>query len=177
MSVAADETSCPGEILEFAGQAVRYVQRALELELDYTGDTLPLLDHYIRGVPADRPAEQTLVVTTVGAYFGEAVRRNLGGTWTSRDAGPDSWQLTLPGGLTFSPAAMVLAAITRRDDGEFSGPPKLLEAVGEVLGGMAGVTEEEYFSLGGRYDTLEHLQSVLLAIATARAAESATSSS
>jgi hypothetical protein len=38
---------------------------------------------------------------------------------------------------------------------------------------MGNVTVEEYFSLCGRYDTLTHLQAVVLAIAAKLAAEKA----
>ena len=47
-----------------------------EVELDYTQDTLPILDHYISIIP-DRTSEDVLglVVPMLGAYFGEVVRR------------------------------------------------------------------------------------------------------
>ena len=97
----------PERVNEYAAQAVSYIQAALGVEIDYTGDTLPVVDHYLRSVPGDRPAMVELVVATAGAYFGEVVRRTLGGQWIFDDDSPTTWRLVLPTGLSFVPAALV----------------------------------------------------------------------
>jgi len=54
-------TPPPGAVHELAERAVDFVRRSLGLVLDYTPETLPLLDHYLRMAPvlvphlADRP--------------------------------------------------------------------------------------------------------------------------
>jgi hypothetical protein len=210
--------SGPDEVLEFAAQAVEYVRRALGVTLEYDSDTLPVLDHYLRevGVPhgpartgadADRPeaVAADLVAATSGAYFGEVVRRRLGGSWSMPSRDPGSWRLVLPSGLWFFPAAMAMAAIVGPDadvddgpdldrdpdaddddddddddradldaeksvdewDPSLQAPPLLREQVRRVLHGMADVSEQEYYSLCCRLDTLEHVQSVLAATASA----------
>ena len=159
----------PAPVAEFAGQTVTYVQSSLGVELEYDSDTLPVLDHYLRQVPASRPEMRDLVASTAGAYFGEVIRRRLGGRWDLGAGDPAGWRIVLPTGLSFSPAGLVAAAIDQDDPGDldasFDAPPRLRPHLEEVLARMGEVTEEEFYSLCGRYDTLEHLQESLLAIA------------
>lgn len=53
-------------------------------------------------------------------------------------------------------------------DASLQAPPGLRPEVARVLDGMADVSEDEYYSLCCRLDTLEHVQSVLAAMASAR---------
>ncbi|MEM9494355.1 MAG: hypothetical protein AAGC55_34735 [Myxococcota bacterium] len=158
---------------EFAAQAVRYVHAAVGMELDYTSDTLPVVDHYLRGVATDQSATLELVIITAGAYFGEVVRRRLGGRWELDHDQPTDWRLVLPCSLSFSPAGTVAAAIASSDDIEqfdarLEVPGKMRPHLEAAMGRMSQVTEEEYYSLCGRLDTMEHLQEVLFAIAAQR---------
>src|SRR5215470_2586232 len=93
----------PPRIREYADQAVAYVRRALGVSLEYDSDTLPLLDHYLRTVPSEQAETVQLVIATSGAYFGEVVRRRLGGRWEVAGEEAD-WRVVLPTGLNFSPA-------------------------------------------------------------------------
>ena len=99
----------PPRVSEFADQAVAYVRRSLGVALEYDSDTLPLLDHYLRTlaeIGGEQKATVELVVTTAGAYFGEVVRRRLGGRWET--GGDDvEWRVVLPTGLNFAPAGFV----------------------------------------------------------------------
>lgn len=182
----------PARVSEYADQAVVYVRRALSLPLEYDSDTLPLLDHYLRTVPQEEPATTTLVIATAGAYFGEVVRRRLGGRWEIPTAeerklmeaergngngnghavpafeGAD-WRVVLPTGLSFSPAGIVAAAIAQADledfDSEIDAPPRMRPYVQQALARMGEVSVEDYYSLCGRLDTVEHLHEVLVAVA------------
>ena len=158
----------PPRVREYADQAVSYVQRALGIKLEYDSDTLPVLDHYLRTVPGDQPAALQLVVATSGAYFGEVVRQRLGGRWElgSQEA---EWRVVLPTGIHFSPVGFVAAAIAKADlddlDSEIAAPPRMLPYVQQTLARMGEVTIDEYYSLCGRLDTLEHVHEVLVAVA------------
>src|SRR5690349_594342 len=100
----------PARVREYAEEAVAYVRRALGVALEFDSDTLPLLDHYLRTVPQEQTATVQLVITTAGAYFGEVVRRRLGGRWdvTGKEA---DWRVYLPTGLNFSPVGFVASSI------------------------------------------------------------------
>lgn len=158
----------PTRVQEYADQAVAYVQRALGIKLEYDSNTLPVLDHYLRTVPGDQPAALELVVATSGAYFGEVVRKLLGGRWELGKENAE-WRVVLPTGIHFSPAGFVAAAIAQADlddlDSEIAAPARMLPHVQAALARMGEVTVEEYYSLCGRLDTLEHVHEVLVAVA------------
>src|SRR3954471_16363401 len=155
-------------VRECADQAVSHVRRALGIQLEYDSNTLPVLDHYLRTVPEDQPAALQLVVTTSGAYFGEVVRQRLGGRWELADREAEG-RMVLPTGLNFSPVGFVAAAIARADledlDSEIAAPPRMLPHVQRALARMGEVTVDDYYSLCGRLDTLEHVHEVLVAVA------------
>lgn len=170
--------SVPPRVGEYADQAVAYVQRALGIQLEYDSDTLPVLDHYLNTAFADaaEPGKRAeiaspaieLVLFTAGAYFGEVIRRLLGGRWELSDKEAD-WRVVLPTGLNFSPIGFVAAAIAQADlddfDSEIAAPPRMMPYVQQALARMGEVTVEEYYSLCGRLDTLEHIHEVLVAVA------------
>lgn len=164
-----DET-VPLRVREYADQAVAYVRTALGVTLEYDSDTLPVLDHYLRSVheAEGQAATVQLVVATSGAYFGEVVRRRLGGRWELNEEDIE-WRVVLPTGLNFAPAGFVAAAIAQADlddlDSEFDAPPRMRPYVQQALERMGEVPIDEYYSLCGRLDTLEHVHEVLVAVA------------
>ena len=160
--------AAPPQVTEYAEQAIAYVQRALGVPLEYDSNTLPVLDHYLRNVPQDQPEAMQLVLATAGAYFGEVVRRLLGGRWELSTKAAD-WRMVLPTGIQFSPVGFVAAAIAQADledfDAEMSAPPRMMPHLQAALSRMGEFTVEEYYSLCGRLDTLEHVHEVLVAVA------------
>lgn len=167
------EDPVPPRVREYAEQVVTYVKKALGVTLEYDSDTLPVLDHYLRTVDeaaggGNQPATIQLVVVTSGAYFGEVVRRRLGGRWEL--GGEDiEWRIVLPTGLNFAPAGFVAAAIAHADlddlDSEIDAPPRMRPYVQQALQRMGEVSLDDYYSLCGRLDTLEHIHEVLVAVA------------
>lgn len=153
---------------EYADQAVAYVRRALNLTLEFDSDTLPILDHYLRSVPQDQGAATELIIVTAGAYFGEVVRRHLGGRWELGEE-PKTWRVVLPAGLSFAPAGLAAATIVQSElgdlDTELDAPPRMKTYLQQALERMGDVSEEAYFSLSGRLDTIEHLHEVLVTVA------------
>ena len=162
------DEAVPARVREYADQVVSYVRNALGVPLEYDSNTLPLLDHYLRNVPDGQPATLKLVISTSGAYFGEVVRRRLGGRWELAAEDVD-WRVVLPTGLNFAPAGFVAAAIAQADlddlDSEFDAPPRMRPYVQQALERMGEVSVEDYYSLCGRLDTLEHVHEVLVAVA------------
>jgi hypothetical protein len=167
------DDAAPARVREYADQAVEYVRRALGVTLEYDSDTLPLLDHYLRTLaPAgeEQPATVHLVIATSGAYFGEVVRRRLGGRWEATHHGNEGeWRVVLPTGINFSPVGFVAAAIAMNDlddlDSELDAPPRMRPYVQQALQRMGEVSLEDYYSLCGRLDTLEHVHEILVAVA------------
>jgi len=162
------DEAVPARVREYADQVVSYVRNALGVTLEYDSDTLPLLDHYLRNVPDHQPKTIQLVVATSGAYFGEVVRRRLGGRWELSGEESD-WRVVLPTGLNFSPLGFVASAIAQADiddvDSEIDAPARMRPYVQQTLARMGEVSVEDYYSLCGRLDTLEHVHEVLVAVA------------
>lgn len=161
----------PAQVTEFAEQVVVYVRRALGVGLEYNSETLPLLDHYLRSLETQVGPTLELVIATSAAYFGEVTRRRLGGRWELGE-GVDALKharMVLPTGLSFSPAALVACAIAQDDveefDADFDAPPRMLPYLEQALERMSDVSFDDYYSLCGRLDTLEHLHEVLMAVA------------
>jgi hypothetical protein len=168
----------PARVREYAEQAVAYVKRALGVMLEYDSNTLPLLDHYLRSVGDAEGHAVQLVIATAGAYFGEVVRRSLGGRWELQPSGDGEprtgvddadWRVVLPTGLNFSPVGFAASALAQADvedfDCELDAPARMRPYVQQTLARMGEVSVEDYYSLCGRLDTLEHVHEVLVAVA------------
>jgi hypothetical protein len=151
----------PEAVRELSERCVEAARRAGGLVLDYSEVSLAMLDHYVAGVPADKPEVADLVAPMVGAYFGEVARRRLGGRWLTPGLDAASWRIeveTCP--IRFSPVAMAFEAIAQ---GEVEGQDAHV-AVGEYEGLVADrlaeappLPEDEFYSLTGRLETLEQI--------------------
>ncbi len=159
----------PAAIDDLAGACVRFVQRALGVELDYTPETLPLLDHYLdaaRSAARDKPEPAEVVVEAAGAYLGEVVRRRHP-SWWRIDDGPHAARLEFRDlFLSFSPMDMIrdaLAAAPAEDDGaglafdlaSFELDEADRPAVTARLGELPDVPFEEYYAPSTRVEVLD----------------------
>jgi hypothetical protein len=96
----------PAAVLDLAEACIRYVERAVGVKLDFTVETLPLLDHYVAGArdvlsgratpvraagaTPDPGAENVdLVAQAAGAYLGEVIRRRYPCWWRVGGDGVD----------------------------------------------------------------------------------------
>jgi hypothetical protein len=80
----------PSLIEELSEACRQYVLSAVGVELDYTPETLPVLDQYLsmaRADMAERPELTPLVIRAAGAYFGRMVADLCGGFWLGAVAG------------------------------------------------------------------------------------------
>ncbi|MBI5477649.1 MAG: hypothetical protein HY906_02265 [Deltaproteobacteria bacterium] len=166
----------PDQVSEYVRAAVDFVQRAVGMVLDGSDESLAVLDHYVAQVPRDQPEIVGLVTPAVGAYFGEVVRRRFGGEWRL-DGEPTAWRLSLEGGaVTFAPVGMAAAAVYRAEvegfDAEMTLAPAHREDIEAGLELAAPVTEEYYYSLTGRFETIQHVLDLLAGLrARARRAD------
>jgi hypothetical protein len=142
----------PGPIAELAEACVRFVERSLGVKLDYSPETLPLLDHYIedaRAVVKEKPEMLSIVAQASGAYFGEVVRRRHVSWWRTESDDPAEWQIQLEAVfLAFCPVRLVLATLLRDDEskdmeGEGEEKDEKDEEAPEAEDDMAHLTLEE----------------------------------
>ncbi len=166
----------PDHVRDLAEGCVRFVERALGITLDYTPETLPLLDHWLRtGEAREKEEVLELAAPAAGAYFGEVVRRALGDArWHAPAGAPAAWRLEYEHVfLSFNPVGVALeAALGEHVEGwatHFQLLPVDRETVEEGLERTGGdVREEDYFRLAVRYEVVEQIVETLRALATAR---------
>lgn len=154
----------PESVRELAEACEQYVVRALGFQLDYSTETLPVLDQYLLEVRASveqRPDLMPLLSQAVGAYFGEVMCRTMGGFWRMPSANVVDWQVCLTHVfLWLSPVGVACDAIAGHTD--HGGPssqlrvaPEDREFVRARLASLEGVDETQYYRLSTRIEALE----------------------
>jgi hypothetical protein len=149
----------PTQVQELAAQCAGFVQKSTGVALDYTSDTLPLLDHYLRQVPRDGGDVQALVAAAAGAYFGEVVRRAFPCRWHAPTDDYGAWRIEFEHVfLHFNPVAFAHEAITGSEvvkgGSGFGVLDQDLETVRGGLEALGTVGEEDYFRLATRFEVL-----------------------
>jgi hypothetical protein len=158
------EDAIPEAVAERVTACIEYVARAVDMPLDFSPETLPVLDHYlslVRDNARERESVRPLVAHAVGAYFGEVARRQLDGFWRLPSANPHDWQLCARSVfLAFNPIGMAFDALLQ--SAEHEGPSSRLRVapeehwlVAERLAQAPEVSEEEYYLLSTRLEGIE----------------------
>lgn len=165
----------PPVIAQLADGCVRFVQQALSLPLDFSAETLPILDHYVRERGREGgEAIRDLMAPATGAYFGEVVRRTLGYVrWHCPGDDYEAFRLEFePFFLSFNPIGVAVEVILK---GQAAGPgahfdvlDEARELLKEALGKHARVPTEDYYTFTMRYEVLEQVSDVLFALEGAR---------
>jgi len=152
--------------MSLAEECVRQVREAIDLELDYSADTLPLVDYYCRGLELD-PDVMEWAARTVGAYFGEVVRRRFGCRWHVTAEGSLLWRLEFERCfLYFNPVGVVLELLL---EGEVPGSnaafvtfPEATDGLVPLLDRMPPVSESDNNNLSTRFEVLETVVDFLM---------------
>jgi hypothetical protein len=160
----AEAARAPAAIEELARACVQYVEQTLGVTLDFTPETLSVLDHYLattRENALGRPELLPLVTRSLGAYFGEVVRRQTPSFW--RVAGEDvhDWRLCEKTvWLSFNPIGVAYDALF--DGTEHDGPsselriaPEERDAVDRRLSALPPMSEAEFYLFVTRYEAIE----------------------
>lgn len=151
----------PQEVEDLAMMACRNVQQVIGVEPDFTPETLPLVDQYMRQLPKDSSAAVTeLVLSTVGCYFGEVTRLLLNGRWAISHDPPRRWRVELNNCFFhFRPVGMTGEVFHRGASDEYEGAFATLnehwDGLSQALAEAVPMPEDEYYSLAGRVDVLQ----------------------
>lgn len=168
-SQTVDEAEAPQVVLDLAESCVRFVHRTVGIALDYTPDTLPLLDHYLRGAHGVTQEEiLSLVAPAAGAYFGEVVRRQLGPSrwyWTSDEFSECRIEFERCF-LSFNPIAIAMEAVLNSETDGYGSNLALLKEeeplIREALERTGDVDPDDYFRLAVRFEVIEQVVSILV---------------
>ena len=151
----------PKTIAELCAAGVRFVQQKYGVPLDFTSDTLSLVDQYVRDARAEviaLPSSLDLIAGSIGAYFGEVVRRTYGGYWVG-DAEPQLFCLALSRvKLSFNPVGIAREALLREAEEGWNAhltlPPADQAYVHERMDAMTEVDEDEFYLPSTRFDAI-----------------------
>lgn len=156
----------------------KQVQRALGVDLDGSVVSLAFVDHYL-GLAREETRAPILALLSAGAgaYFGELVRREFGGTWVGRADEPRGLQLLLGAEfLFFSPIAVAQAAVLGRepDDEDLdcalhldvrpnpgTDPTDDAAWISQRLESAAPVPVDQFFTLTTRFETIAFIVELL----------------
>jgi hypothetical protein len=82
---ADDPASVIASIPAMAEMHVKIGRENFEFDFDYSPESLVALDQIISTCWEEPPVFVDQVVMTMGAYTGETIRKNLGGSWAYED--------------------------------------------------------------------------------------------
>jgi hypothetical protein len=161
----------PDVIVDLAAACVRFVEQATGVRLDFTQDTLGLLDHYGSIVREERREELlALLVPAAGAYFGEVVRRALGdGRWELGAEGYEAHRLVFDAlGLRFNPIGIALECLVGEVapgfGAHFDVDDRDRAVLAEALDAGGPVSEDDFHRFAVRFEVVEHVAATLAAL-------------
>lgn len=167
-----DPAEVSDHVRELCLACVQYVHTATRVWLDFTPDTVPLLDHYLQGVRDASDDVKRLVAPAAGAYFGEVVRRMYPSRWHAPAQEFDAWRVEFSRCfLHFNPVGFALEAIESRDlagGHGFGVNADDVPALEEGLAAYGEVDAEEYYLLSTRLEVLGPVVDRLLAASLKR---------
>jgi len=154
----------PDWIRELGLSCRQFVWAKLQIELDGTAETLPILDHYISLVREDlRKAPHTteLVTQAIAAYFGTVTALTIDGFWRVSAASDQGWLICARRVfMAINPLGVahdVLGASVDHD-----GPSSELridgvqrELIAQRLARLPAPREDEYFTLSARLEVID----------------------
>lgn len=151
----------PEAVLELAASCVRFVQAKFGIELDFTHETLPLLDHYAREAREEvknRPEATTLLVDAMGAYLGQVLALEFGGMWKVEGTDPHAWRVCLQSAfISVNPVGVAYDVLHGGQNhagpsSELGLAPEDKALVEGRLAALPPVSEDEFFTFSARYD-------------------------
>lgn len=172
-----DDAEAPELALELAASAFRMVKQSLKIDLDFTPDTLPLLDHHLHAArdEAGKSGDlRQLLATSAGGYFGEVVRRHIpGARWHVAPDDFGAWRIELGHVfLHFNPIAMAMEALESGEVAGWSGHLEVLPQdrglLEQALSHMGEIDEGDYYTLAVRLEVIEQVVAALESAQVAR---------
>jgi Family of unknown function (DUF6278) len=154
-------TDPPSTISDLASACVRFVASRYKVTLDYKPDTISFVDQWLRDARGDvqvRPEVADVVQSAAGAYLGEVIRRQFGGSWWA-EGEPSGWRLYLSRVYcAFNPIGMAREALLLEPaegwHAHFELDPGEKEGVEARLEALPAASDEEYYAPSTRFDVL-----------------------
>jgi hypothetical protein len=154
----------PEPIADLVRACLDYVKRSLGTDLDFTPETLPLLDHYLseaREALEAKPELAEITAHAAGAYFGEVLRRQMQGFWRAPSASLHDYQICSSiAFVSINPFGVAYDALYGGT--EHGGPRSNLKLAPEDHGFIAArletvpeLPEDQFYLLSTRIEVIE----------------------
>ena len=151
----------PLQVKELAAACVRAVASRYGVMLDFSPETLSLVDQWVRDARAEiakSPEVLDLVQASAGAYLGEVMRLAYGGMWFA-EGEHDGWRVDMTRVyLSTNPIGMVREALLLETQEGWHAylemDPAEREEVDRRLEALPKVEEDEYFAPTTRFDVV-----------------------
>jgi hypothetical protein len=161
----------PHAVAELCAACVRFVATRYQVALDFSQDTLSLVDQYVADARAEIAALSgdrasavgastiDIVQASAGAYLGEVIRRRFGGAWFA-EGEHDAWRVDMESVfLTFNPIGMMREALALEPQegwhAHLEMDPAEKESVERRLAALPDVEDAEYYAPTTRFDVVE----------------------
>lgn len=168
-----DEPANLEKVCRLSERCVAHVKQRFGLELDFTTDTLSVLDTFIQTLLKDEGGGETpppghsartqltqLLAPSVGCYFGEVLRRSFECRWRFLGTAPGTWVIEferVP--LRFNPIQVAAEAFMDEEilgwDGPLATSFDQQDSLQERLEAAPPVPEDEFFFLTTRFEVLQ----------------------
>ena len=159
----------PTHIHDLSLACVASVKSTVGFELDFSSDTLPLLDHYVKTVvPATEDEILSLVAPMVGAYFGSVIDQRIKACrWHAPEHQYSDWRLEMQRVFFFfNPVGIALEVISSSDSEGWNAhlqvAPQDRDAIEAAVGVYGDVRESDYYSFGVRFEVIEQVAETLM---------------
>ena len=163
----------PEEIQQLSQRCCTHVQNRLDFKLDYTIETLSVLDHHLEQVVKEecrgilppggdkrRVPLIHLLSPTFGAYFGAVMAREFDARWSYTNLPPVQWRLDFNNFfLRFNPAG-IAAEVIMQDKvetwgGNFVTAPPLQQHLLERFKAAPPVLEDQFFTFTSCHEVIQ----------------------
>ena len=157
------------QLEELAESCRKAVKKALNVELDGTVETLPLLDHYARSADVQSEEVLRLVAAYCGAYFSTVLMAHYRTTKLESPPEMEAWRLYISsgatGGLSFNPIGLAIEIILQDDangwGAHFEVAQDAKTALARALDSAGPVSKEDYYRFSTRVEAIDHVLHVL----------------
>lgn len=171
-----NQDNVPSFITEFSEKCIDFVNCKYNIPLDYSMDTLSVLDQY--GIDSHDEIKKctklkkqqilALLIPTIGSYLGELVRRIFDFRWTALSYDePQKWRLEFKYAfLYFNPAGIVAEALLNQELEGWNANYEIVDPFKskfeQSLENLPKVRFEDFFRFTTRIDVLQIIVEKLL---------------
>lgn len=170
--ISVEPLESPAEVKELAQACVQYVERKLKFKLDYSLETLPVLDHYIALAREDlkgRLGEIELllaIAAPAGAYLGEVIQKLFPLRWFCPSSEYHRWRVEFEHiFLSMNPIGVMVEALKLAEDESWGSSFRLMPGdellAASALENTPDVSVEEYFAPSSRLEVLHTIVDVV----------------